>query len=249
MIKSVELTYNLNSSNFSVISQRKGHSMTNPRLMVVEDEVKLLNNLISLFSEEGFEVSSGSTFLDLEALLVSSNRRHDVIVLDRLLHGRDSADLIGRIKDELSGTKVLVLSAINTSSEKASVLDKGADDYLAKPFSGEELVARVRALLRRDVRQYRLGNLMVDEEKRIIRVGAQESSLTNKEFDLLKTFVKNPGKVFSKAILGQQIWELSVDAESNVVEATVNKVRRRLEELGATSKIKNTRNAGYWIEE
>lgn len=223
--------------------------MSNPRLMVVEDELKLLNNLVSLFNDEGFEVFSGSTFVDLENLLSGTGRRHDVIVLDRLLHGRDSAELISRIKDEMTGTKVLVLSAINTSSEKASVLDKGADDYLAKPFSGDELVARVRALLRRDVRQLKLGNLLLDEEKRVLRVGAQESSLTNKEFDLLKMFVKSPGKVFSKAFLGQQIWELSADAESNVVEATVNKLRRRLEELGVQLKIKNARNAGYWIEE
>jgi DNA-binding response OmpR family regulator len=143
----------------------------------------------------------------------------------------------------------MILSAIGTSSEKAALLDLGADDYLAKPFAGDELVARVRVLLRRNNPELKFGNLVLNSETRTMRVDEHETALQNKEYLLLRTLMQSPGKVFNKAYLYKKVWEMSEDVESNVVETTVNKLRRRLKDAGTSVQIKNVRNTGYWIEE
>ncbi len=219
------------------------------RVLIVEDEAKLLEHLSRILKAEGFLSFSCTSFRELENILDAPDKRFDVIVLDRLLHGRDSAELMGKIKLGLPKTQIIILSAINTSSEKANLLDMGADDYLSKPFDSDELVARIRALLRRSKNELRFGNLVLDLNYRTIKVQDQELPLTNKEFALLRTLVQAPGKVFNKTFLHEQVWEMSTEVESHVVEATVNKLRKRLAEAGAQIQIKNTRHIGYWIEE
>jgi DNA-binding response OmpR family regulator len=176
-------------------------------------------------------------------------KRFDLIVMDRLLHGKDSAVLMAKIKERIPDAKVMVLSAINSSTEKAALLNAGADDYLAKPFDSQELIARIRALLRRNRPDLQCGNVNLDSDNRLLKVENQELALTNKEFVLLRTLVENPGKIFGKTYLYEKVWGVNGEIDSNAVEATVTKLRRRLEELGANIHIKNTRNLGYWIEE
>lgn len=217
-------------------------------ILIVEDEQILLSHLSEMLSSS-FSVSKCQSFHDFERRAQDGDERFDIIVLDRLLHGQDSVDLLPRLKRARPETKVLVLSAINTPSEKAAVLDLGADDYLAKPFDGEELVARLRVLLRRSRPELRLGNLLLDSDRRTVVVGGKEIPLQNKEFALLRTFIQAPRKIFNKAYLYSQVWEMSTEVESNVVETTINKLRRRLREVGAEVFIKNMRNIGYWVEE
>jgi two-component system, OmpR family, response regulator len=197
-----------------------------------------------------FQISICSSFQELADLF---NTLHfpafDLIILDRLLHGHDSADLMGHIRTSLPTVKIMILSALDTAHEKANLLNLGADDYLAKPFEPEELIARVNVLLRRNSTELRLGNLALDGESRMIRVDSHEISLQNREFILLRTLVKTPRKVYSKAELYSEAWDMSANVESNVIETTVNKLRRRLEEIGATVSIKSMRNKGYWVEE
>lgn len=219
------------------------------RILLVEDELRLLQHLTDTMDAEGFSTFTCSSFRDLESLLTLPSKRFDVIVLDRLLNGRDSAELISRIKVELPNSRIMILSAINTPSEKALLLDLGADDYVAKPFDSEELIARVRALLRRNLHRLRIGNVTLNSLNRTMLVSNHEVPLTNKEFILLRTLLETPGKIFNKTVLYEKVWEMSTDVESNVVEATVNKLRRRLTDADATLKIKNTRNLGYWVEE
>ncbi|NJL24399.1 MAG: response regulator transcription factor [Calothrix sp. SM1_5_4] len=225
------------------------NSSPSPRVLIVEDEIKLLENLRRLLGAEGFVVEACSTVGDFQKALEEPSNDIDVIVLDRLLQGYDSADLLPRIKGRLPEAKLMILSAINTAAEKASLLDSGADDYLAKPYHAGELVARVRALLRRSAPRLGIANVSLDLENRTMTVEGVEIPLTNKEFTLLKTLVRTPGKVFSKAFLYREVWGVSCDIESNVIEATVNKLRRRLKECGAGVEIRNMRNAGYWVEE
>lgn len=222
--------------------------MPSARILIVEDEVKLLSHLVAIVSSDSQSVFTCSSFKELEQILGVKVSRFDVIILDRLLNGRDSAELLPKIKQSYPDARLMVLSAIDTAAEKASLLNQGADDYLAKPFDGEELMARVNVLLRRAPKALSLGNIVLQAESRSLSVNGRDIPLTNKEFLLLKTLMQVPGKVFPKNELYESVWEMSADVESNVVEATVNKLRRRLEEVGANVRISNARNAGYWIE-
>ena len=222
--------------------------MSTNRILVVEDEVKLLDFLSQHLRDEGFAVFTSTSISDLNTVLSIPNRRFDLIVLDRLLHGDDSAVEIPKIKKSCD-CKVLVLSAINTPSEKAAVLNLGADDYLAKPFSNEELVARIRALLRRDPVDLKLGNVSLNPIDRTVTIGDSTVVLTNREFVLLRTLLQFPRKIFNKAFLYEQVWDMSPEVDSNVVEMTVSRLRRRFEEAKASISIRNARNVGYWVEE
>lgn len=219
------------------------------RVLIVEDEEKLLTYLKGILNEEEFSTSSCSSYFELETLIEIPMSRFDVIILDRLLQGKDSGTLLSKIKYCFPDAKILILSAINTPSEKALLLDSGADDYLAKPFDGEELVARVRALLRRNYHSIKLGDVSLNSISRTMTINQNEISLTNKEFDLLKTLSQAPGKIFNKSFLNSQVWEVSSNVDSNAVEATITKLRRKLVEAGSSVSIRNIRNRGYWIEE
>lgn len=230
-------------------NRRNTNEVSSHRILIVEDEAKLLIHLARTITDEGFSTFTCASFAELENLLKIPVKRFDVVVLDRLLHGKDSAELVTRMKEVLPEVKIMILSAINSASEKTALLDLGADDYLAKPFSSDELVARIRVLLRRNRPEIKFGNIILNTEKRTARVGDKEIPLQNKEFALLRTLIRTPGKVFNKIFLYEHVWEMSTEVESNVVEATVNKLRRRLEESGANVSIKSMRNKGYWIEE
>lgn len=223
--------------------------VSSPRILIVEDEIKLLDHLSQTLSEEGLSNFTCSSIRELQNLLELLQSRFDLIILDRLLQGKDSAVLVGEIKSKMPECQIMILSAINTSSEKAAVLDMGADDYLSKPFDSNELIARVRALLRRSKVELKYGNVVLNSNNRSMIIDTQEIPLPNKEFILMRTLLQTPGKIFNKTFLYEQVWEMSTDVESNVVEATVNKLRKRLIECGATISIKNARNVGYWIEE
>lgn len=230
----------------SVLNKEEMYSC---RILIVEDEVKLLEHLARIVYEAGYSTFTCQSFRELENMLSVPRKRFDVIILDRLLHGRDSTELMEKIKSELPDSKILILSAINSPSEKALLLDMGADDYIAKPFGSEELVARIRVLLRRSEPSLKLGNVSLNSHDRTIKVGNNEISLPNKEFLLLRTLISTPGKIYAKTFLYEKVWEMSPDVETNAVETMVNKLRRRLSDAGASIQIKNTRNAGYWIEE
>lgn len=224
-----------------------GTKMPDPRILVVEDEATLQAHLVSLISSENFSVFTCSTFRELEHTLDVA-ARFDVIVLDRLLNGHDSAQLVGKIKAKHPGARIIVLSAIDTAAEKASLLDAGADDYISKPFDGNELIARIKAMLRRTEKNIVFGNVTLKVEARALLVNGKDFPLTNKEYLLLKALLASPSKIINKNELYSTVWDMSPDVDSNVVEVTVNKLRKRLQEMGASIVIKNTRNAGYWIE-
>lgn len=217
-------------------------------VLIVEDEAKLVEILERTLSES-FHVSVITTFEELAAQIDGSSIRFDLLVLDRMLHGKDSLNLIAPLKEKFPQVKVLVLSAINTPSEKAIALDLGADDYLSKPFAHEELLARLRVLAKRLPAELRFGNITLDMLERTAKVADVDLQLATKEFLLLRAFLKTPGKVFPKTTLYEDVWQTSADVESNAIETTVNKLRRKLEEAGASASIKNSRNLGYWIEE
>ena len=247
VVSSLRITFYLFFDTVSI--RRKFAVDSQNKVLIVEDELILREHLVKLLQTEGFATATCSTVAELEALIETDSASFDLVILDRLLHAKDVGQKIPAVKQKFCGARVMVVSAINTPSEKAAILDLGADDYIAKPFDGEELIARVRALLRRNSAVFRFANLQLHLEQRKLLVGESEIQLATKEFLLIRTFMQEPGKVFSKNYLYEKVWELSSEVESNALETTVTKLRRRLEDANSTAQIRNSRNVGYWIEE
>lgn len=224
------------------------------KILVVDDEPEILKQVAILVESSGHAVKVATNVESLRLILKSKNFIPQVIVLDRILHGVDAITILEEIKKSFVEVPVLVLSAVDTAYEKAAALNAGADDYLAKPFSSLELLARIHALGRRtnlysSGAELVLGNVKVNKDQRTVLVNDNVSlDLSNKEFQIFHLFCSNPGKIFSKEILLEQIWKASEDIESKVVEATINNLRRKLEAAQASLRIKNMRNTGYWLE-
>lgn len=223
-------------------------------VLIVEDEEKLRSYLKKILSAEGFETfiaesySSGSEWLDDDL--------HDIelVILDRMLGDGDGIELLKKWKKKRSQTAILILSALGSSDEKARILDLGADDYLAKPFSTFELIARCRSLLRRKPMAQQpatvriLGNTSVDLLSHRIFVGEVPIDLSNKEYRVLSLLSEKIQRVFTKYELFDRVWEAGYDIESNVVEVTIKNLRRKLIDSQSDIKIISKRNIGYWIE-
>lgn len=222
-------------------------------ILVVEDEMSILKNISITLEEQGWSVKTASSLPSLSNLITNKAVYPNVIVLDRMLGGDDSSSIIGKIKATFVDTKILILSAIDTGTEKAKLLDLGADDYLAKPYSSQELVARIKALLRRSTlvhsqNEIAVGNLAINLADRTVTINSESVNLSQKEIQLLILFANNPGKIFPREILLDQVWKSNKESESKVVEATMNNLRRKLETNKSSLTIRNMRNVGYWLE-
>lgn len=221
------------------------------RLVLIEDDLKLSEHLSESLKSQGHSPLVLQDQEELENWLASS-LKPDLIVMDRLLGGFDTKVLLPAMKKRWPSTPVLVLSAVSTPNERADLIDMGADDYLGKPFSTNELFARLRSLSRRSSQtsgQYlRVGNLVLDTVKRVVCVEERAESLPGREFLLLKTLADDPQRIWSKEELLDYVWGQDVFVETNVVESTITNLRKKLAGLGAGPTIRNLRNAGYWIE-
>lgn len=222
-------------------------------ILVVEDDLKISKHIEDLMQSEGWLCHRIDSISALNELLLSSHTEFDLILLDRLLHRSDTKAYVGEIRKKWARTPILVLSAINSPLDRTELLNLGVDDYLGKPFLNQELVARIRALCRRAKQQEEtrriVGNTVLYFDRFAIQVnGGREIILPHKEFLLLKHVTKVPGKVFNKNDMLAAIWGGESSVESNVVEAAVNSLRRRLEASGSSCRLKNLRNAGYYIE-
>lgn len=223
-------------------------------LLIVDDEPDILKQMIILIEGNGHTVKSATSLESLQQFIKAKGFYPHVIILDRILNGADSLSQVAALKTTFADSRLLIVSAIDTAFEKAKALDAGADDYIAKPFSAVELIARINALVRRknlygEKAQLQIGNLTLNKEDRTVKVGGSEDVfLSQKEFQVLMMFASNPGKIFPKDLILEQIWQSSNEVESKVVEATINNLRRKLEGHKAQVNIKNMRNVGYWLE-
>lgn len=231
----------------------------NPRMkiLIVEDDAKVGNFLKDNLERENYSVSLIDSFQEFEKFIASPTFTPALIILDRLLGNDDTKKIIRNVKQKFSKSSLLFLSALNTPSEKAALLDEGADDYLGKPFSLVELQARVRALLRRN-EDYHSGqtgfyiqtsDLVIDLKSRNVLCHDKKIELTTKEFSLVLNFAENKNRVFTKYQLLDLIWETNLDIESNVIEVNIMNIRKKLEQAGSKIKIQSKRNVGYWLED
>lgn len=221
------------------------------RILIVEDDHRLADHVGTLVRSAGFAVQLIGSMSELDHCL-SERHVYNAVILDRLLAGIDTKSRVHQIKRRWPSAPILVLSAINTPLERAELLNLGVDDYLGKPFLSQELLARLRALLRRfqgEQASYReIGDLVLDLPRRILIRGTQQETLPAKEFLLIKLLTDQIGRVMSKAELLDLIWAGALDVETNVVEATITNLRRKLTSLGSDVRLRNSRNVGYWIE-
>jgi len=221
-------------------------------ILIAEDEPTIAGKVKLLVEELNWTPVVVHNIPDMLETLSSSKTTFDLLVLDRMMGGSDSADFVVSLRMQYPALKIIVLSAIDSSLEKAKLIDRGADDYLAKPFETIEFQARLKALIRRSGAttnlNYEVANISLDLIHRSVSVEGVVLNLTAKEFLVLHALCSTIGKIYSKAQLIESIWGFSLENETNVVESTVNSLRRKLEQAKALVQIKNTRYVGYWIE-
>ncbi len=216
------------------------------RILIVEDDPLLAASLKRALGYEGHDITiagDGLTALDL-----SRHRPPDLILLDLMLPGMDGIEVCRRLRDS-SDLPILMLTARDGVADRVHGLDSGADDYLVKPFAHEELMARIRTLLRRQQPHAPVvlscGDLLIDLEAHAVRRGSRAIDLTAQEFRLLEHFVRHRGRVLSRAQLLNAVWELETDTTSNVVDVYVRYLRQKLEVGEEVRLLHTVRGVGY----
>ncbi|MFQ6325354.1 response regulator transcription factor [Nocardia sp. CWNU-33] len=221
------------------------------RVLLVEDEELLAETVRRGLELEGFVVQVAATGPD--GLWLATEERFDVIVLDIMLPGLSGYEVLRRIRTRDVQTPVLMLTAKNGDHEEADALDLGADDYLTKPFSFVVLIARVRALLRRQTPQQRpilsAGDLVLDPARRSVRHGAVALTLTPREFALLEFLLRRKGVVVSKQEILRNVWDAHYEGPENVVEVYVGYLRKKIDVPFGRSVIETHRGVGYRLAE
>jgi len=222
------------------------------RVLVVDDEPSIVDALATALRYEGFDVHEAQTGRD--ALKGAESLRPDLIVLDIMLPDIDGLEVTRRLRRDGLRTPILFLTARDSTEDKISGLTVGGDDYVTKPFSLAEVVARVRAILRRtqgagnDDSTLRFADLVLDEETHEVWRAGTPVHLTATEFNLLRYFMLNPRRVLSKAQILDHVWHYDFDGDDNVVETFVSYLRKKLDRLGP-SLIHTIRLVGYSLRQ
>ncbi len=219
------------------------------RILVVEDEPKTARYLRKGLSEHGYVVDTADNGID--GLKLALHGQFDLILLDLMMAGLDGLSLLRQLRAQRD-TPVLVLSARDTVDDRVAGLQLGADDYLVKPFAFSELLARVQTLLRRSQSRVDLvlqvDDLEVDLARRRVTRAGRRVDLTAKEFALLDYFMRNTGRVLSRTLIAEHVWDLNFDSDTNVVDVTVRRLRAKIDD-GHTSRLLHTlRGVGYVFE-
>jgi len=225
--------------------------MSDMRLLIVEDDKKVGAFLERGLKEENYAVDVCRNGAD--ALYLSQVNPYDVIILDIMLPGKDGFSVCRELRDSGVLTPIIMLTAKDTLDDKVQGLTVGADDYLTKPFSFEELLARIRALLRRSqdykTKALRIGDLEMDPVRRLVIRGGQKIMLTGKEYALLEYLMRNQGRVLSQSMIIEHVWDMDYEGASNIVNVYINHLRRKIDKDHPVKLIKTVRGHGYQIDE
>ena len=217
------------------------------RLLVVEDEKKVAGFIKKGLEEEGYAVDVA---YDGElGLAMALDRVHDAIILDVNLPRMDGLSVLKQLRKQKVTTPVLLLTVRATIEDKVIGLDSGADDYLTKPFAFHEFVARVRALIRRRAEAepaiLQVADLRLDPSQRLVLRGDEKIDLTPKEFSLLDYFMRNPGRVLTRTMIAEHVWDYDFDTMTNVIDVYVNYLRKKIDPNREQSLIQTVRGVGY----
>jgi heavy metal response regulator len=220
------------------------------RILVVEDEKKVASFIKKGLEEEGYAVDVAAD--GEEGLALGLTREHDLIVLDIRLPKMDGLRVLQALRQDHVTAPVLLLTVRATIEDKVLGLDAGADDYLTKPFAFQELVARVRALLRRRAEAeptvLRLDDLRLDPARRIVTREGEKIDLTPREFALLDYFMRNPGRVLTRTMIAEHVWDYSFDTSTNVIDVYVNYLRKKIDSGREPKLLHTIRGVGYVLK-
>lgn len=219
------------------------------KLLIIEDELSLQELMTKALKQEGYVVENAVDFeTAMEKLGVYS---YDCVLLDINLPGGSGFDILEHMKKTGNRADVIVISARDSLDDKVKGLELGADDYLAKPFHMAELVARIRSVARRSRNDgdigYKVGNVVLDDVSKVLKIDGKPVSLLKKEFDILKYFLMRPGHTVDKAVLAEAVWGDHIDQSDDFqfVYAQMKNLRRKLAEAGADIEIKSVYGFGY----
>ncbi len=220
------------------------------RILVVDDDPEIVSFLKRGLIYEGYTVDTASD--GTEALAKAREREPDLVILDIMMPGIDGIEVSTRLR-QASNIAILMLTAKGTVADRIAGLDSGADDYLVKPFAFDELLARVRALLRRrqpkEGEVLRFSDLSLDTAAREVRRGNNIIRLTAQEFDFLELFLRHPRQVLKRDLIYERVWGYDFGGESKVIEVYVHYLRSKLETGGRPRLIHTVRGVGYVLKE
>lgn len=223
------------------------------RILVVEDQTKTSQFVKRGLNEVGYSVDIAETGSAAESFMASSE--YDLVILDVMLPDQSGIDTARHLRRDGFSGPILMLTALSTTKDKVNGLDAGADDYLTKPFSFEELLARVRALLRRSSSKniinsvLKFSDLEMDLVHRKVKRDNSEITLTAKEFSLLEYFLRNPDRPLGRVSIAEHVWDVDFDSESNVIDVYVNLLRKKIDSPYKKKLIHTVVGVGYVLKE
>lgn len=222
--------------------------MAGLNILYVEDDARLAQDVQRLLNEQGDRVTWTASGED--GLARAAAQPFDVVILDRMLPDMNGLDIVARLRSAGSAAPVLMLSALGRAENRVDGLEAGVDDYMAKPFEPAELIARIRALHRRAAGQAHsavilFGDLECHVKARTVHRGGRHIPLSPKEFRLFRFLIDNAGEVVTREMLLQQVWNLSFDPQTNVIDVSVGRLRRKLEDGFDTPVLETIWGTGY----
>lgn len=221
------------------------------RILVVEDEKKIADFIKRGLKEEGYAVDVA--YDGQEGRLLAKTNPYDLILLDLMLPKIDGLSLCKQMKSEGIPAPVIMLTAKDTVRDKVAGLDSGADDYLTKPFAFEELLARIRAVLRKkdakSVTRFQVDDLVLDLVTHKVTRAGKEITLTAKEYALLEYLMRNAGSVVTRTMISEHVWDVNFDTFTNVIDVYVNYLRNKIDADFENKLIHTVRGRGYVIKE
>lgn len=220
------------------------------RLLVIEDERKIARVIAEALKRETYAVDAVHD--GEEGFNLADSQPYDLLIVDRMLPGMEGAEIVKNLRKNGKNMPILFLTALGTTEDKTFGLDVGADDYLVKPFAIDELLARVRALLRRPPIQQpdvlKIADLTIDKQQQTVMRAGKTIDLTSKEYALLEYLMQHPNQILSKETLIDHVWDFDADILPNNVEAYIKNLRQKIDKPFKKQLIKTVRGFGYRIE-
>lgn len=220
------------------------------RILIVEDDSDLAQFIRKGLQEEGYLIDQATNGED--GFLFASSYSYDLLILDVMLPQLDGMELCRRLRTKGYTTPILFLSARDSIQDKVTGFDHGADDYLTKPFAFAELLARIRALIRRVgphiLRRLKAADLEIDPSSRQVWRAGSEITLTNKEYSLLEYLIRNKNRVLTRTAIIEHVWDINYNPMTNIVDAHVRALRSKMDRDFSPPLIKSVRGAGYMLE-